>query len=91
MGVGIDSRKQLSVAEGGMRQRILDELMDSGVTIRDPASTFIEGTVKIGRDTIIYPYTWLEGNTVIGEDCEIGPNARFTNVKIGNDNHLQFI
>ena len=91
MVMGINSRKQLSVAEGVMRQRILDKLMDSGVTIMDPASTFIEGSVKIGRDTIIYPYTWLEGNTVIGEDCEIGPNARFTNVKIGNDNHLQFI
>ena len=91
MVMGINSRKQLSVAEGVMRQRILDKLMDSGVTIMDPASTFIEGTVKIGRDTIIYPYTWLEGSTVIGEDCEIGPNARFTNVKIGNGNHLQFI
>ena len=91
MVMGINSRKQLSVAEGVMRQRILDKLMDSGVTIMDPASTFIEGSVKIGRDTIIYPYTWLEGSTEIGEDCEIGPNARFTNVKIGNNNHLQFI
>ena len=91
MVMGINSRKQLSVAEGVMRQRIFDKLMDNGVTIMDPASTFIEGSVKIGRDTIIYPYTWLEGTTVIGEDCEIGPNARFTNVKIGNDNHLQFI
>ena len=91
MVMGINSRKQLSVAEGVMRQRILDKLMDAGVTIMDPASTFIEASVKIGRDTVIYPYTWLEGTTEIGEDCEIGPNARFTNVKIGDDNHLQFI
>lgn len=91
MVMGINSRKQLSVAEGVMRQRILDKLMDAGVTIMDPASTFIEASVKIGRDTIIYPYTWLEGSTEIGEDCEIGPNARFTDVKIGDDNHLQFI
>ena len=91
MVMGINSRKQLSVAEGVMRQRILDKLMDAGVTIMDPASTFIEASVKIGRDTVIYPYTWLEGCTEIGEDCEIGPNARFTNVKIGDDNHLQFI
>ena len=91
MVMGINSRKQLSVAESVMRQRILDKLMDAGVTIMDPASTFIEGSVKIGRDTIIYPYTWLEGSTEIGEDCEIGPNARFTNVKIGSHNHLQFI
>ena len=91
MVMGINSRKQLSVAEGVMRQRILDKLMDAGVTIMDPASTFIEAGVKIGRDTIIYPYTWLEGNTEIGEDCEIGPNSRLTNVKVGSDNHLQFI
>ncbi len=91
MVMGINSRRQLAVAESVMRQRILDKLMDEGVTIMDPASTFIEADVKVGRDTIIYPYTWLEGNTKIGEDCEIGPNARFTNVKIGNDNHLQFI
>lgn len=90
MVMGINSRKQLSVAEGVMRQRILDKLMDAGVTIMDPASTFIEGSVKIGSDTIIYPYTWLEGNTVIGEDCEIGPNVRFTNVEVGNDTHIQF-
>ncbi len=91
MVMGINSRKQLSVAESVMRTRILDKLMDEGVTIIDPASTFIAADVKIGRDTIIYPYTLLEGNTEIGEDCEIGPNARFTNVKIGDNNHLQFI
>lgn len=91
MVMGINSRKQLATAEGVMRQRILDKLMDAGVTIMDPASTFIESGVKIGRDTIIYPYTWLEGSTEIGEDCEIGPSSRLNNVKVGNDNHLQFI
>lgn len=90
MVMGINSRKQLAVAEAVMRNRILDKLMDSGVTIMDPASTFIEASVKIGQDTIIYPYTWLEGNTEIGEDCEIGPNCRFTNVKMGDGNKIQF-
>lgn len=91
MVMGINSRKQLAVAEGVMRNRILDKLMDAGVTIMDPASTFIEGSVKISADTIIYPYTWLEGATEIGEDCEVGPNVRLTNVKIGNDTHMQFV
>lgn len=91
MVMGINSRKQMSVAESVMRERILDKLMDSGVTIMDPASTFIEADVKIGRDTIIYPYTWLEGNTVIGEDNEIGPNVRLSNVVVGNNNQLQFL
>lgn len=91
MVMGINSRKQMAVAEAVMRERILDKLMDSGVTIMDPASTFIEAGVKIGRDTIIYPYTWLEGSTEIGEDCEIGPNVRLTDVKVGKANHLQFL
>lgn len=91
MVMGINSRKQLAEAESVMRQRILDRLMDQGVTIMDPASTFIESSVKIGQDTVIYPFTWLEGTTEIGEDCEIGPNVRLTNVKVGDKNHLQFV
>lgn len=91
MVMGINSRRQLAEAESVMRVRILNKLMDAGVTIMDPASTFIEGSVKIGRDTVIYPFTWLEGNTGIGEDCEIGPNVRLTNVEVGNGTHLQFV
>ena len=90
MVMGINSRKQLAEAEGIMRERILDKLMGEGVSIMDPASTFIEASVKIGRDTVIYPFTWLEGKTVIGEDCEIGPNVRLQNVEIGDGNHIQF-
>lgn len=91
MVMGINSRRQLAEAESVMRVRILNKLMDEGVTIMDPVSTFIESSVKIGRDTVIYPFTWLEGNTEIGEDCEIGPNVRLTNVEVGNGTHLQFV
>lgn len=91
MVMGINSRRQLAEAESVMRVRILNKLMDEGVTIMDPASTFIESSVKIGRDAVIYPFTWLEGNTEIGEDCEIGPNVRLTNVEVGNGTHLQFV
>lgn len=91
MVMGINSRRQLAEAESVMRVRILNKLMDEGVTIMDPASTFIESSVTIGRDTVIYPFTWLEGNTEIGEDCEIGPNVRLTNVEVGNGTHLQFV
>lgn len=91
MVMGINSRRQLAEAESVMRVRILNKLMDEGVTIMDLASTFIESSVKIGRDTVIYPFTWLEGSTEIGEDCEIGPNVRLTNVEVGNGTHLQFV
>lgn len=89
--MGINSRRQLAEAENIMRRRILNKLMDDGVTIMDPASTFIEKGVEIGRDTVIYPYTWLEGATKIGEDCQIGPNVRLSNVRIGNTAELQFV
>ena len=89
--MGINSRRQLAEAENIMRQRILNKLMDDGVTIMDPASTFIEKGVEIGQDTVVYPYTWLEGTTKIGEDCQIGPNVRLTNVRIGNTAELQFV
>ena len=82
--MGVNSRRQLAEAESVMRRRILEKLMDEGVTVMDPTSTFIEKSVKIAPDTTIYPYTWLQGKTVIGEDCEIGPNVRLENVKVAD-------
>lgn len=58
--------------------------MENGVTIIDPANTYIDADVTIGCDTIVYPGCVIEKNTVIGEDCKIGPNARITNMIIGN-------
>ena len=58
--------------------------------VMDPASTFIGEDVKVGNDTVIYPYTWLEGNTEIGTDCIIGPSVRLTNVKVGSEVEMQF-
>ena len=88
--LGINSRVQLAEAETILRQRKNFELMDNGVTILDPATTFIDSEVEIGQDTIIYPNTYLEGKTKIGTDCEIGPNTRFTNMLIGDKVQVQF-
>ena len=78
-------------AEKILRRRKNEELMSEGVTIMDPATTYIDDDVKVGRDTVIYPMTWLEHGTVIGEECEIGPNVRFQDVKCGNRVTGQFI
>ena len=67
MVMGVNSRRHLAAAQHIMNERILGRLMDEGVTIVDPASTFIEKGVRIGRDTIIQPFTMLEGDTVIGD------------------------
>ena len=90
MSMGVNSRRQLAEAENIMRRRILDKLMDDGVTIMDPASTFIEKSVKIAPDTVICPFTWLQGNTDIGTNCEIGPNVRLVNVIVEDGCKIQF-
>ena len=64
--------------------------MAEGVTLMDPDTTFIDADVRIGRDTVIYPFTWIEGKSVIGENCELGPNVRLQNVTIGNGVTGQF-
>ena len=88
--MGVNSRRQLAEAESVMRRRIAERHMDDGVTIMDPASTFIEKSVKIAPDTVIYPNTWLQGETVIGEDGEIGPNVRLENVKVADGCRVEF-
>ncbi|MBP1765619.1 MAG: glmU [Firmicutes bacterium] len=88
--LGINSRAQLAEAEKILRQRKLAEAMNNGVTIMDPASTFIDAGVVIGADTVIYPFTWLEGSTMVGRDCQIGPNTRLQNAVIGDSVTIHF-
>jgi bifunctional UDP-N-acetylglucosamine pyrophosphorylase/glucosamine-1-phosphate N-acetyltransferase len=66
-----------------LRDRIRRHWMDEGVTLVDPASTFIGLDVEIGQDTIIHPGTHLEGSTRIGPDCVIGPMARIVDSTVG--------
>lgn len=82
--LGINDRVQLAEASDIMKKRILEKLMRSGVTIIDPAATYIGDEVRIGMDTVILPGTILEGNTVIGEDCVIGPNSRLVSATIAD-------
>lgn len=88
--LGINSRLQLAEAEAILRRRKLVELMDSGVTVMDPASTFVDATVSVGEDTVLYPFTWLEGETTIGRDCRIGPNSRIADSQLGDAVTLHF-
>jgi len=73
--IGINTRVHLAEAEAVLRKRINTYWMREGVTILDPATTYIESTVAIGQDSIILPNTYLKGNTAIGEGCQIGPNT----------------
>jgi bifunctional UDP-N-acetylglucosamine pyrophosphorylase/glucosamine-1-phosphate N-acetyltransferase len=82
--IGINTRVHLSEAEAAMRQRINREHMLNGVSMMDPASTYIEAGVKIGKDTTIMPNTYLHGSTVIGGRNVIGPNTIIRDSQIGN-------
>ena len=58
--------------------------MRNGVTIINPENTYISADAEIGRDTILQPGTMIEGDTVIGEECTIGPNSQIVNSVIGD-------
>lgn len=88
---GINSRKNLAEAAKIMNLRKLNDLMENGVTIVDPLSTWISEETEIGADTVIYPSTYIEGKNKIGKNCQIGPCAHLRgnveiadNCKIGN-------
>jgi bifunctional UDP-N-acetylglucosamine pyrophosphorylase/glucosamine-1-phosphate N-acetyltransferase len=82
--IGVNTRVHLSECDAAMRRRINQQHMLNGVTMIDPASTYIEVGVTIGRDTVLMPNTYLHGKTVIGEDNLIGPNSIIRDSKIGN-------
>jgi len=73
---GVNTRAELSAVDAILRRRVLERLMAAGVTVLDPATTFVDDTVKIGRDTVLHPGTFLTGRTAIGPDCVVGPGAR---------------
>jgi len=82
--IGINTRVHLAEAEAAMRRRINEGHMLAGVTLIDPASTYIDADVRIGRDTVLWPGTYLFGKTSIGADCQIGPNANLRDTRIGD-------
>jgi len=81
--IGINDRLDLADASRKVYQKTLQNLMLQGVTIVDPHSTFIEKGIKIGQDTIIYPFTIIEKGTKIGSNCFIGPNTHLIDTEVG--------
>lgn len=81
---GVNSREELSIATQTLLDKTRKLHMENGVTLIDPANTYISIDAIIGRDTIIYPGTNIQGETIIGENCVIGPNTTIISSKIGN-------
>jgi bifunctional UDP-N-acetylglucosamine pyrophosphorylase / glucosamine-1-phosphate N-acetyltransferase len=82
--LGVNSRKELAEVSAILRDRKNDELMASGVTIVDPATTWVQADVVVGPDTVLHPGVYLEGQTRIGSGCEIHSGVRIIDSTIGD-------
>jgi bifunctional UDP-N-acetylglucosamine pyrophosphorylase/glucosamine-1-phosphate N-acetyltransferase len=87
--LGINSRAELAGATRTVKRRINDRHMDRGVTLIDPEATYIESFVSIGQDTVIYPNVYLQGKTVIGENCRIEASVKIADSILENDVHIK--
>lgn len=85
---GVNDRVDLARAEQILRDRILERLMRDGVTVVDPASTFIDDRVRIGTDSRIEPFTIIRGETAIGEGTVIGPQSVIRDSRIGSGSEI---
>jgi bifunctional UDP-N-acetylglucosamine pyrophosphorylase/glucosamine-1-phosphate N-acetyltransferase len=88
--LGVNDRAQLAQANAVLRRRKVETLQQSGVTIVDPLTTYVEPEVEVDADTVIHPGCHLRGNTRIGRECEIGPNSYIVDSDIGTGCRVWF-
>ena len=86
---GVNDRWQLALAERELRARTNRRWLLNGVTMLDPRQTFVDVTVQLGRDVTLYPGTILQGDTVVGDGCEIGPDTRLVDCTVGNGANVE--
>ncbi|MGH7299457.1 MAG: bifunctional UDP-N-acetylglucosamine diphosphorylase/glucosamine-1-phosphate N-acetyltransferase GlmU, partial [Candidatus Rokuibacteriota bacterium] len=82
--LGVNDRKQLAELAAVMRRRILDRLMTGGVTVIDPANTYVDDTVSIGADTVLHPGVILEGRTTVGAECVVSTGCHVADTTLGD-------
>jgi len=80
---GVNDRVQLAVAEAELRRRTNETLLASGVTMVDPSRTYVDATVRVGRDVTLFPGVILQGATEVGDGCELGANVRLIDTVVG--------
>lgn len=84
----VGDEEELRSAMGMVRQKIADKHFAGGVSIMDPNNTYIDPRVQIGSGTVILPGTILKGETVIGRNCTVGPNAMVNNCTVGDETEI---
>ena len=80
---GVNDRHQLAVAEAELRDRINERWMRRGVTMVDPEHTYIDTTVELSADVVLYPGTHLQGRTVVAGGAELGPSTQLSDCTVG--------
>jgi bifunctional UDP-N-acetylglucosamine pyrophosphorylase/glucosamine-1-phosphate N-acetyltransferase len=80
--LGVNDRRQLAAVAAIQRSRILDRLMLEGVTVEDPATTYVDDTVVIGADTVLQPHVTVQGATTIGQACVIAAGCHVTDTRL---------
>jgi bifunctional UDP-N-acetylglucosamine pyrophosphorylase/glucosamine-1-phosphate N-acetyltransferase len=88
--LGVNDRLQLANANAVLGRRTLEDLMRSGVTIVDPATTYVDPEVTVEPDTVIEPGCHLRGRTHIARDCQIGPNSYIVDSEVGAGTRIWF-
>ena len=83
--LGVNDRAQLAAATAVLRRRTLERLLAAGVTVVDPATTYVDTDVDVGQDTVLEPLTFLEAGTRIGAGCTIGPNTRLVACRVDDE------
>ena len=87
--IGVNTMEHLAEAEAAARKRINGKWMAAGVRMIDPDTTYIDAAVLIGPGTLLLPNTHLGGQTVIGNDCQIGPNSILRNAEVADSCRIE--
>lgn len=87
---GVNDRALLAQAEQELRRRINADLMAAGVTLLDPANTYVDADASVGPDTTLLPGTMLRGRTRVGAGCTIGPHTELVDTSVGDQTRISF-
>jgi bifunctional UDP-N-acetylglucosamine pyrophosphorylase / glucosamine-1-phosphate N-acetyltransferase len=88
--LGANTRAGVTALEVLLRRRVNEAHMAAGVSLIDPAATYIDVEVRIGRDTVIYPNTFVESGSRIGAGCTIGPSVAIARSRVGDGSLVWF-
>ncbi len=86
--IAVDSRVQMAEAEAELRRRTNRFWLERGVSMVDPDRTYLDATVELGMDVTLFPGTILQGNTTIGDSCEIGPDVHMDGCRVGEGSRV---